>query len=76
VVLSALTTIAPEVDADDIRDDVPLRDEVDLDSMDWLNFLVAIHKRLHVTIPESAYGSLRTLTDVVDYVENHAVQRQ
>jgi acyl carrier protein len=44
--------------------------------MDWLNFLVAIHKRLHVAIPESAYGSLRTLTDVVDYVENHAVHRR
>ena len=64
-----LTTIAPEVEADDIRDDVLLRDQVDLDSMDWLNFLVGIHKRLHVDIPESDYASLRTLTDVVRYVE-------
>jgi acyl carrier protein len=72
VVLSVLTTIAPEVEADDIRDDVLLRDQVDLDSMDWLNFLVGIHKRLHVDIPESDYASLRTLTDVVRYVDEHA----
>ncbi|MGO8966728.1 acyl carrier protein [Mycobacterium sp.] len=71
VVLSVLTAIAPEVDSNDIRDDVLLRDQVDLDSMDWLNFLVGIHKQLHVDIPEADYGSLRTLTDVVHYVHQH-----
>ena len=70
-VLSVLTTIAPEVEADDIRDDALLRDQVDLDSMDWLNFLIGIHKRLQVDIPESDYKSLRTLTDVLRYVEQH-----
>jgi hypothetical protein len=37
--------------------------------MDWLNFLIGIHNRLHVDIPESDYASLRTLTDVVHFVE-------
>ncbi|BBX97062.1 acyl carrier protein [Mycobacterium lacus] len=74
VVLSVLTTIAPEVDADDIRDDVLLRDQVDLDSMDWLNFLLGIHKRLKIDIPESDYASLRTLADVVDYVDERAAR--
>jgi acyl carrier protein len=73
-VLSVLTTIAPEIDPDDIRDDVLLRDQVDLDSMDWLNFLLGIHKRLHVDIPEADYASLRTLADVIGYVEKHASQ--
>ena len=68
-VLMVLTTIAPEVEAQDIRDDLLLRDQVDLDSMDWLNFLIGIHNRLHVDIPESDYASLRTLTDVVHFVE-------
>lgn len=68
-VLSVLTGIAPEVDADDITDDDLLRDQVDLDSMDWLNFLIGIHKRLNVDIPESDYKSLRTLADVVNYVD-------
>ncbi len=74
MVLSVLTTIAPEVDADDIRDDVLLRDQVDLDSMDWLNFLLGIHKRLKIDIPESDYASLRTLADVVDYVDERAAR--
>ncbi|CAA0128624.1 Acyl carrier protein [Mycolicibacterium vanbaalenii] len=67
-VLSVLTTIAPEVEPDDISDDVLLRDQVDLDSMDWLNFLVGLHKRLDIDIPESDYASLRTLDDIVRYV--------
>jgi acyl carrier protein len=71
-VLSVLTTIAPEVDPADIRDEELLRDQVDLDSMDWLNFLLGIHKRLHVEIPESDYASLRTLADVVRYIEQHS----
>lgn len=68
-VLSVLTGIAPEVEADEITDDELLRDQVDLDSMDWLNFLIGIHKRLNVEIPESDYASLRTLGDVVRYVD-------
>jgi len=68
-ILSVLTTIAPEVEADDIEDDVLLRDQVDLDSMDWLNFLIGIHKRLTIDIPESDYASLRTLNDLVCYVQ-------
>jgi acyl carrier protein len=70
-ILSVLTSLAPEVDAADIRDDMLLRDQVDLDSMDWLNFLIGIHKRLHVAIAEKDYASLRSLADVVRYVEEH-----
>jgi hypothetical protein len=40
--------------------------------MDWLNFLRGIHRRLNVDIPEADYASLRTLADVVGYVEGHA----
>lgn len=74
-ILSVLTTIAPEVEADDITDDALLRDQVDLDSMDWLNFLVGVHKRLNVDIAESDYASLRTLSDVVRYVEARTFQQ-
>ncbi len=74
-VLSVLTAIAPEVDPAEIHDDQLLRDQVDLDSMDWLNFLVGIAKRLHVEIPEKDYASLRTLADVVRYVDEHGASR-
>ncbi|ULE33409.1 acyl carrier protein [Mycobacterium sp. IDR2000157661] len=73
-VLSELTSIAPEVEADEIEDTALLRDQVDLDSMDWLNFLQRIHKRFNVDIPEKDYQSLRTLDDVVRYVESRAMQ--
>lgn len=71
-VLSVLTAIAPEVEPAEIDDDAPLRDQVDLDSMDWLNFLVGVHKRLDVEIPEADYRRLRTLGDVVAFVSAHA----
>ncbi|MBX7432148.1 acyl carrier protein [Mycobacterium sp. Y57] len=71
-ILSALTAIAPEVDPQDIRDEVLLRDQVDLDSMDWLNVLLGIHKRLNVDIPEADYQKLRTLNDLIEYVQAHA----
>lgn len=74
-VLAVLTTIAPEVAPEDISDDVLLRDQVDLDSMDWLNFLIGIHKRMQIDIPESDYASLRTLSDLVRYIDLHKSAR-
>ena len=68
VVLAELKRIAPEVEEGELRPDRLLRDQVDLDSMDWLNFLVALHERLKVEIPESDYARLGTLDQVVDYL--------
>lgn len=74
-VLAVLTSIAPEVEPTDIIDDVPLRNQVDLDSMDWLNFLVGLAKRLGVSVAEKDYATLVTLADVVRYIESHAADR-
>lgn len=71
VVLAELTAIAPEIEEDDLSDDELLRDQVDLDSMDWLNFLVRLHKRFEVDIPESRYASLRTISDLTTYIAQH-----
>jgi len=67
-VLDALLTIAPEVDPQSLRDAQPLREQVDLDSMDWLSVLVGLHQRFGVEIPESDYGRLATLAQIVDYL--------
>jgi acyl carrier protein len=67
-VLAELRRIAPEVEESELKPDRLLRDQVDLDSMDWLNFLVALHERLKVEIPESDYARLGTLDQVVDYL--------
>jgi len=68
VVLDTLRKIAPELDEAQLRDDKPLRAQVDLDSMDWLNVLIGLHERLKVDIPESDYEKLTTLATLVDYL--------
>jgi acyl carrier protein len=67
-VLAELKRIAPEIEDGELVAAKPLREQVDLDSMDWLNFLVALHERLKVEIPESDYARLGTLDQVVDYL--------
>jgi acyl carrier protein len=67
-VLDELRRIAPEVEEGELQADRPLREQIDLDSMDWLNFLVALHERLQVEIPESDYARLATLDQTVDYL--------
>ena len=68
VALATLKSIAPEVEEDELRRDRPLRNQVDLDSMDWLNFLLGLHEKLKVEIPETDYVKLITLDDVVAYL--------
>ncbi|HMM54069.1 MAG TPA: phosphopantetheine-binding protein [Candidatus Desulfobacillus sp.] len=67
-VIATLKAIAPEVAESDLRADRPLRSQVDLDSMDWLNFLIGLHEKLQVDIPETDYARLVTLGDVLDYL--------
>ena len=69
VALSVLKSIAPEIEEDELRDDRPLRNQVDLDSMDWLNFLLGLHRELKVEIPEADYAHLVTLNDVTAYLQ-------
>lgn len=68
VVVSTLKTVAPELEENELAADMPLRDQVDLDSMDWLNFLVGLHEKLKIEIPESDYARLRTLNDLLEYL--------
>ena len=61
LVLRLLGEIAPEADTASLRPDVSFRDQLDLDSMDFLNFVVALHKEFHVEIPEADYPKYMTL---------------
>ena len=65
---AAIESIAPEAGMKAVRPDAPLREQVDLDSMDWLNFLIGLHEKLKVEIPEADYARLVTLGDVLDYL--------
>jgi acyl carrier protein len=68
IVFDTLRRIAPEVVAGTLQHDVPLREQVDLDSMDWLGFLVGLHRELGVDIPETDYAKLVTLDDLLEYL--------
>ncbi|WP_242343455.1 acyl carrier protein [Anaeromyxobacter terrae] len=67
-VLAMLGTIAPEVDLDEIRPAADLRDELDIDSMDFLRFVVQLEQRLGVPVPEADYPRIRTLDRCVAYL--------
>lgn len=73
IVLAILKGIAPEIEASELLPNRPLRDQVDLDSMDWLNFLVALHERLAIDIPEADYRKLTTLDTLIAYLAQKRV---
>jgi acyl carrier protein len=62
-----LATIAPEADLATVGDDEDLREALDLDSMDFLNFTIALSERSGMKIPESDARRLRTLGGLVAY---------
>jgi acyl carrier protein len=68
IVTEALTRIAPEIDPASIVTGAALRDQLDLDSMDFLNFVLALHERLGIDIPEADYPRLASLDGAVEYV--------
>jgi acyl carrier protein len=68
VIVGALTRIAPEIDPASIHSGVSFRDELDLDSMDFLNFVLALHDKLGVEIPEADYPRLYTLDGAIAYL--------
>lgn len=67
-VIAAIQAIAPEVDAGALDPARRLRDQVDLDSMDWLNVIVGLHERFGVEIAEADYARLATLDAIVAFL--------
>ncbi len=69
-VLNALAQIAPEIPIDDVQDDWDLRDEFDLDSMDFLKLVQTLHASTGVEIPETDYARVTTVSEAVEYITN------
>ena len=67
-VLRVLGQIAPEADLSRIKSNLRLRDQLDIDSMDLLNFVIGLHKELNIEIPEADYPKLVTLDGSVNYL--------
>ena len=68
IVLQALSEVAPELEPENLDPQVELRNQLDLDSMDFLNFVLGLHKALSVDIPEADYRKLATLDACVAYL--------
>ena len=67
-VLVLLTEVAPDVDPASVIPGVAFRDQFDFDSMDTLNFAIALHRELGVEVPEADYGQLSSLEKCVAYL--------
>jgi len=71
VVQEELNNIAPEADLASVDPSADLREAIDIDSMDFLNFITAVHHRLGLDIPEIDYPKLVTLDGAVKYISTH-----
>jgi len=67
-IVAALAEVAPEIDASAINPGVDLTEQLDLDSMDYLNWLLEIHDRTGVDIPERDYPNLMTVAAATEYL--------
>jgi acyl carrier protein len=67
-VLELLTAIAPDVAADTVIPGIAFRDQFDFDSMDTLNFAIALHREFGVDVPETDYAHLASLDQCVAYL--------
>lgn len=67
-VIAGIRAVAPEVEEGELVADRALRQQVDLDSMDWLNVIVGFHERFGIEIPEGDYARLSSLDTIVAYI--------
>ncbi len=68
-IIDILQDIAPDEDLSDLKDDVAFREQLELDSMDFLDIVMELRKRHRVQIPEEDYGQLASMQSTVTYLE-------
>lgn len=74
LVMDKILDIAPEADFATLDPDDGLREQLDLDSMDFLNVVIGLHEALGIDIPEADYPKLFTLNDAVAYLRDKQPQ--
>lgn len=72
VLARSLEEVAPEVDAAGLDPDIPLHDQIDLDSLDFLTFVEGVHELTGIDIPERDYPRLATLASAAAYLTGRA----
>jgi acyl carrier protein len=76
IVMQALGNIAPEVDLHTIDPGKDLREQMDIDSVDFLNFVIGLHKELNIEIPDADVSKLTTFNGCVAYLTARLTNRQ
>ena len=67
-ILQVIHEIAPDEDLSNLKGDVRIRDQIDLDSMDFLDIIMELRKRYRIVVPEDDYMKLSTLDSSVEYL--------
>jgi acyl carrier protein len=68
-ILDILSEIAPDEDLSGLKDEINFREQLELDSMDFLDIVMELRKRHRVQIPEDEYGNLASMSSTVKYLE-------
>jgi len=68
IVLDIIAEIAPDEDLGDVKPEVRLRDQLDLDSMDFLDIVMELRKQHGIEVPEDDYPQLASLDSCADYL--------
>ena len=68
-ILDILHDIAPDEDLGSLKEDVPFREQLELDSMDFLDIVMELRKRYRIQIPETEYTELASMASTVRYLE-------
>jgi len=71
-----IATIAPDEELDGLTLEEPLRDQIELDSMDFLDIVMELRKRYGVNVPEEDYKHLASLQGCVDYLSPHMADKE
>jgi acyl carrier protein len=68
IVLSIIAEIAPDEDLSNVKPEVRLRDQLELDSMDFLDIVMELRKKYGIEVPEADYGKLASLDSCAEYL--------
>ena len=68
VLLDILSRIVPDEDLSSLKDGVPFREQIELDSMDFLDIVMELRKQYRIQIPEEDYANMNTMGGAVTYL--------
>jgi acyl carrier protein len=69
IIYQSLKKIAPETEPSDLAEDENIREILNIDSFDYLQFIISLDEKLGVEIPEQDYGKITTIKELIEYLQ-------